>query len=79
MGIRAAQQLRELFGSLLEATGVLEAWRIEYNESRPHSSLGHQTPGRMDRHTLPVTSTRGHECLFAATAITIQLFVYLFS
>jgi len=36
---------RELFGSLLEARVILEQWRIEYNEERPHSSLGYRTPG----------------------------------
>jgi len=40
---------RELFGSLLEARVILEAWRIDYNESRPHSSLGYQTPGEFAR------------------------------
>ena len=35
---------RELFGSLREARVILEGWRIEYNERRPHSSLGYQTP-----------------------------------
>jgi transposase InsO family protein len=35
---------RELFGSLLEAKVLVEAWRIEYNQKRPHSSLGYQTP-----------------------------------
>jgi len=40
---------RELFGSLLEARVILESWRIEYNESRPHSSLGYQTPGEFAR------------------------------
>lgn len=35
---------RELFGSLLEAKVLVEAWRIEYNEQRPHSSLGYKTP-----------------------------------
>ena len=35
---------RELFGSLLEARVIIEAWRIEYNGLRPHSSLGHPTP-----------------------------------
>jgi len=23
---------------------ILESWRVEYNERRPHSSLGYQTP-----------------------------------
>ena len=35
---------RELFGSLREAQVILDQWRMEYNEARPHSSLGYQTP-----------------------------------
>ena len=35
---------RELFGSLEEARIIIEQWRDEYNELRPHSSLGYQTP-----------------------------------
>ena len=34
----------EEFASLLEAQVVVEAWRIEYNTYRPHSSLGGLTP-----------------------------------
>ena len=34
----------ELFINLLEARYMVEAWRIDYNEDRPHSSLGWQTP-----------------------------------
>jgi len=32
------------FASLLEAKHMIEAWRREYNESRPHRSLGERTP-----------------------------------
>lgn len=32
------------FGSLREARETVEAWRRDYNEVRPHSSLGHRTP-----------------------------------
>lgn len=32
------------FVSLEEARSVSEAWRIDYNERRPHRSLQHQTP-----------------------------------
>ena len=35
---------RELFVSLLEARVVTEAYRCQYNEERPHSSLGYKTP-----------------------------------
>jgi putative transposase len=35
---------REAFGSLAEAKVVVEDWRRSYNEHRPHSSLGYQTP-----------------------------------
>ena len=34
----------EEFGTLLEAQVVVEAWRIEYNNFRPHSALGGLTP-----------------------------------
>jgi putative transposase len=34
----------EEFATLLEAQVVVEAWRIEYNTYRPHSSLGDLTP-----------------------------------
>ncbi|HKZ97907.1 MAG TPA: IS3 family transposase, partial [Hyphomicrobiaceae bacterium] len=33
-----------VFSSLAEARRIIEAWRIDYNEVRPHSSLGYQTP-----------------------------------
>jgi putative transposase len=32
------------FGSLAEAREIIEAWRLDYNANRPHSSLGNQTP-----------------------------------
>ena len=35
---------REEFGTLLQAKGMLEIWREEYNNERPHSSLGYKTP-----------------------------------
>jgi hypothetical protein len=44
---------RELFGSLLGAQVILETWRIEYNESRPHSSLNYLTPGELVRRSIP--------------------------
>jgi putative transposase len=35
---------REIFTTLLEAKILVEAWRREYNEIRPHSSLGYKPP-----------------------------------
>ena len=32
------------FASLAEAQAIIEAWRLDYNHHRPHSSLGHLTP-----------------------------------
>jgi putative transposase len=33
-----------LFASLTEATKIIEAWRIDYNTKRPHTSLNGLTP-----------------------------------
>jgi len=35
---------RELFRTLEEAKVLIEAWREDYNQIRPHSSLGYQPP-----------------------------------
>jgi putative transposase len=40
---------RELFGTLAEARVIVESWRVEYNQHRPHSSLGYQTPEEFAR------------------------------
>jgi putative transposase len=32
------------FESIEEAKSVIENWRLDYNNERPHSSLGFQTP-----------------------------------
>lgn len=32
------------FANLGEARRIIESWRIDYNQQRPHSSLGYQTP-----------------------------------
>ena len=36
-----------VFASTIEAQHVLEAWRLDYNHVRPHSSLGDRTPGEL--------------------------------
>lgn len=30
--------------SLEDARQIIEAWRVDYNEVRPHTALGNQTP-----------------------------------
>ena len=37
------------FGNLFEARRKIAAWRTEYNEERPHSSLGYRTPEEFAR------------------------------
>ena len=37
------------FGNLFEARGKIAAWRQEYNQERPHSSLGYRTPEEFAR------------------------------
>ena len=37
------------FASLAEAQAMIEAWRVDYNTHRPHSSLGHLTPSEFVR------------------------------
>jgi hypothetical protein len=32
------------FSSLTEAQHIIEAWRLDDNQRRPHSSLSHLTP-----------------------------------
>lgn len=39
-----------LFGNGRQAQNVTEAWRHEYNELRPHSSLDYQTPAEFAAH-----------------------------
>lgn len=37
------------FASLAEARQQIEAWRVDYNTARPHSSLGYRTPEEFAR------------------------------
>jgi len=41
---RIAAANREIFTTLLEAKVLIENWRKEYNQVRPHSSLGYRPP-----------------------------------
>jgi transposase InsO family protein len=46
---------REIFTTLTEAKALIEQWRKEYNQVRPHSSLGYRPPAPEAR--IPVTLT----------------------
>ncbi len=43
------------FGTLFEARAKIGAWRQEYNQERPHSSLGYRTPAEFARQRRPVS------------------------
>ena len=55
---------REIFTTAREAQEVVERWRREYNEFRPHSSLGYMTPSefslRYGSSSRPPVSLRFH-------------------
>src|SRR6266508_1847727 len=54
-GIEQAPRIRDEllaiteFCTLTEAQLLIEDWRIEYNDERPHSSLGYLTPVEFHR------------------------------
>jgi len=68
---------REEFQTLPQAQALLENWRQEYNEQRPHGSLGYQTPEafaqscrrgtqRADRRAEPSSATLRYATLVPA-------------
>jgi len=62
---------REVFTSILEARVIVEDWRREYNETRPHSSLGYVTPVEFERLSLsPVAPFPPAERVDMAGALT---------
>ena len=51
------------FGNLFEARRKIAAWRIEYNQERPHSSLGYRTPEEFAREIgLPAVAGGERDC-----------------
>ncbi len=47
----------EIFSSITEARIIIEDWRREYNEIRPHSSLGYMTPSKFVEISKPSIAT----------------------
>ena len=56
------------FLTLVEAQTIIEAWRRDYNDERPHSSLDGLTPRKFaDRHTamLKELALKKHQSILA--------------
>ncbi len=49
----------EIFYTLHEAKILVENWRREYNEIRPHGSLGYRPPAHQTRMLLPAFAFAG--------------------
>jgi len=47
---------RELFHSVKAAKVIVESWRLEYNNHRPHSGLGYRTPAGFAAMCIPSSS-----------------------
>ena len=47
---------RSWFTSLADARAIIEGWRVDYNQHRPHSALGYRTPAEV-RAEFRATST----------------------
>jgi putative transposase len=47
------------FETLAEAQRLIEAWRIDYNESRPHMALGNKTPAEYLLQAIASPSAQG--------------------
>jgi putative transposase len=56
------------FQNLFEARRKIAAWRQEYNEERPHSSLGYSTPSEFARR-----ANMGRTPFLAFQAVCVQL------
>jgi putative transposase len=62
---------REWFHTPQEARVLIEQYRRQYNEARPHSSLGYRTPAEIGARRAPIappfTPEHGREALLAVT------------
>jgi putative transposase len=50
------------FTSIEDARARIEAWRIDYNQHRPHGSLGHRTPAEFVRQRCTTGTTEKVAC-----------------
>jgi putative transposase len=54
---------REILPTLAEARVILEGWRVEYNQQRPHSALGYLTPDEFSAGQHPTGCDRQNAAL----------------
>jgi len=47
-----------MFRNMTHARAVIRAWATDYNEERPHSALGYQTPKAFAEYLTTATDTR---------------------
>ena len=47
-----------MFRDMAHARSAIRAWAADYNEQRPHSALGYQTPKAFAEHLLTATDSR---------------------
>jgi len=47
---RVLPTVHDLRSITVDARAKIEAWRVDYNQRRPHSSLGHLTPNEYAQH-----------------------------
>jgi len=52
---------QETFATVAEARVLLESWRMQYNQIRPHSSLGYLTPKEFADHSCGADSAPLHQ------------------
>ena len=60
------------FTSIDDAKAKIEAWRVDYNQRRPHSSLGHLTPNEYVAATSESTDRRSRFSLASTVAFRDQ-------
>lgn len=56
------------FSNLQEARKIIEAWRLDYNQYRPHSSLGDLTPDEFVRKLTLMKNAQSNESLYLSLA-----------
>jgi putative transposase len=66
------------FTLITDAQAKIEAWRVDYNQCRPHGSLGHLTPDEYARQrqispTAEAASLYRRVCPFGTNVITAGL------